>query len=296
MTTMLRPIFLLLPFLWLTACTSERSLWVARAMEIPSTPPVPYDKASPLSPVLQAERMGHPFYLTAVQTRIDELSASVLSAGNRLELLPDWHSSVKKGALADIAKESILISSLQLVCDEGGQELVNHLIGAARRGVVVRIVLDGGIWGSMGSGSCFKQLKRAGALVRRSPYYLLPGAKNFQLHDKIFVVDASYGITGGQNMGSWWAKSNGINGYFRDTDIFAEGPVVLDMAKRALAIWLQSQPRDSFTDQYEKILKQKQNTLNWLSAQSARSIHRFLITQCLNWRPREFTNTPTTYH
>lgn len=203
------------------------------------------------------------------QNYFDKLSNSYLTTGNHLDLLPDHESYDKKIQLIKSAKESIFITIYQLNCDEDGISFVDELINAKKRGVDVKIVLNGGLIYSYLLKDCDNRLKENNIEVLFTPQnYLEPikgspiyGDKSWEMHEKIFIVDYLYAITGGQNIGNYWSRSNGENKYFIDTDIFVEGPVVLSMLERFISIYKRLSPDSINIIKYSNIIIEKKNKL-----------------------------------
>jgi cardiolipin synthase len=189
-----------------------------------------------------AKRQGHPYFSSSFQQLLDEKSHSRLSQGNTLKILINEQSHQERVKLIGEAKKSVYVMTHHIMNDEHGYEFTNAMIGAKRRGLDVRLIVEGGIpHGSFGS-TCRRRLVKAGIPIARTPNFRSTWAMDLRIHDKILVIDGQIAITGGQNVGSFWAKGDGFNGYFRDTDVRVEGPVVIDMAWRLVNMWHQIKP------------------------------------------------------
>lgn len=112
--------------------------------------------------------------------------------------------------------------------DEIGDELLEHLIAAARRGVRVRLLLDQiGCFGV--SRSIFRPLIDAGG--KFSWFYSLPLWRhsrfmNLRNHRKLQVIDGKIAFVGGMNVGREYAGLDPNLGAWRDAQLSVEGTVV----------------------------------------------------------------------
>lgn len=279
-------LFVFATILWLfnSGCSSSnaRWKWVNQALE-----PVSSSSGAADSIVKSPNFKSHQFLNPDFQRHLDHLSNSYLSAGNEVKILANRSSSEAKIALINSARSSIYIATHEIVCDEGGHQFLSALAKAARRGVDVRIIFDGGFWGSLG-GICTEEMQNLGIQVARSIYTFMGTGIDMKLHDKIFIVDGEIGITGGQNIGSWWSDSNGEDDNFRDTDIWAKGPVVNQMALRFVHMWKTVRPTQHGLSQYERSLSEKwkdfadrnivgiKNYAQWLSKATPKGLCRFV--------------------
>lgn len=200
----------------------------------------------------------HPFYTLEFQQNLDALTHSRLSAGNQLRLLPNKNSFVRKKELMHAAQKSLFVAVMVFHCDQGGKAYANELIAAKQRGVDVRLMIDGIMrWAA---GSCIDKIKRAKIPVLVSTRSLIPSKIDWEMHDKLFVVDAdqpngAVAVVGGQNIGSWYFDSNGVDSNYRDTDIEVRGPVSRDIARRYLRIWQELNPQDASLEGYRARLR-----------------------------------------
>ena len=136
--------------------------------------------------------------------------------------------------------------------DDAGRFVLDELIGAARRGVRVRLLMD--------QLSALKRVETLAALagvhanlrVRiynpvlgrariTYPGYVLAGAccwraLNQRMHTKLLLIDGAIGITGGRNYQDdyydWDAEYN-----FRDRDLMVAGPAARDMGDSFERYW-----------------------------------------------------------
>ncbi len=130
------------------------------------------------------------------------------------------------------ARRSVAMATYIFETNRSGREFVAALAAARRRGVEVRVLLDGfGEWYS---------LPRAGSLLKREdvdvarfiPPRILPPALHVNLrnHRKLLVVDCAIGFTGGMNIGDRHLRHNPARrNETADIHFRIEGPVVAQL-------------------------------------------------------------------
>jgi cardiolipin synthase len=115
--------------------------------------------------------------------------------------------------------------------DETGARFLCLLTEAARRGVIVRLLLDG--VGSHGfSESLLGELRAAGGHFswfqsldpKRNRFFL-----NLRNHRKLQVVDGVSAFVGGMNIGREYEGLDEALGHWRDVQVEADGPVVREL-------------------------------------------------------------------
>ena len=121
------------------------------------------------------------------------------------------------------------ISFETYIYNEGviGRQFTEAFIAAARRGVLVQLVVD-----AMGSSKIPKEwqenLRSAGVKVGefgRPKWYALEEL-NYRTHRKILVVDGKIGFTGGVGLDDQWLGHAQDKEHWRDTMVRIDGPVV----------------------------------------------------------------------
>lgn len=134
----------------------------------------------------------------------ETLTRKGLSSCNSLDILINGEALYP--AMLDAienARTRVLLASYIFDHDHTGTEFVEALARATRRGVDVRVMLDG-------LGECMSlprigpRLERAGVrFVRFNPIRLLPPSLNINMrnHRKLLIVDSLLAFTGGQNIG-----------------------------------------------------------------------------------------------
>lgn len=146
-------------------------------------------------------------------------------------------------ALTVAAVRTLDIQYYAIHADASTRELLRAVRAAAGRGVRVRILLDD--FNSTGRNALVMAMAFAPNIEMRM-YNPLPGGRSagvlralgslhdFQriqhrMHNKLFIADNSWGITGGRNLGdAYFGTADGSN--FVDMDLLAVGPVVREMS------------------------------------------------------------------
>jgi cardiolipin synthase len=144
-------------------------------------------------------------------------------AGNRLELIERGEERLR--VLLELiagAAQSIKMLMYMFNADEVGDQVRDALIDAARRGVEVKVLIDG--FGSAAPPDYFRELDEAGGeqCVFNPTYgrsYLLRN------HQKLVVIDGRVAILGGANIDQSYLSDRGP-GHWRDLWLRLEGPEV----------------------------------------------------------------------
>jgi len=144
-------------------------------------------------------------------------------AGNRLELIESGEARLL--LLLDLiagAEKCIKILMYMFNPDEAGERVRDALVDAARRGVEVRLLIDG--FGSAAPPEFFDVLNEAGAeeCVFNPSYgrrYLLRN------HQKLVIIDDRVAIIGGANIDRTYMSDRGSK-HWRDLWLTIEGPEV----------------------------------------------------------------------
>jgi cardiolipin synthase len=124
--------------------------------------------------------------------------------------------------------------------DRHGTEFRDLLADAARRGVVVRLLLDQ--IGCIGlSRRFFQPLIDAGGHF--SWFYSLPFGRhsrfiNLRNHRKLQIVDGAAAFVGGMNVGDEYAGLRGSGAYWRDAQLELRGNVVTHLQEAFATDWL----------------------------------------------------------
>jgi cardiolipin synthase len=150
---------------------------------------------------------------------------NLMIGGNHAELLRNGDEifPAMLGAIRE-AKTSVNLESYIYRDDEAGRQFADALIGAAKRGVEVRVLLDG----SGGkAGKLFDEMKSAGVKIKiYRPIRLWTVHRiGKRTHRKILVVDGVKCYTGGLGIDDRWLGNADSPKHWRDTQIVATGPV-----------------------------------------------------------------------
>lgn len=160
---------------------------------------------------------------------VEKLAKLPFTRGNRAELLVNGDAtfqSLFEGI--DQARDYILVQFYILRDDLIGRELKDRLLARARAGVRVYVLYD-----EVGSGdlsqSWAQELHPAG--VELKAFNTTQGSANrFQLnfrnHRKTVVVDGTTAWVGGHNVGDEYLGRDPKIGFWRDTHLKVDGPVV----------------------------------------------------------------------
>jgi cardiolipin synthase A/B len=175
------------------------------------------------------------------QVRIgDALTRRPLQGGNLLETLHDGEQAFPRmlAAIAE-ARDSVWLSTYIFQTDAVGRRFVDALAAATRRGVSVRVLVDGvGEWYDWPH--VVPILRRAGVRAERFlPPRLLPPslALNCRNHRKILVVDGSLAYIGGMNLGGR-EVGGGTGRRMSDIHFQLRGPIVAQLADAFAEDWL----------------------------------------------------------
>ena len=136
--------------------------------------------------------------------------------------------------------------------DETGNKLADALIGKAKAGLDVRVIID--YWTTFSYKQDIVYKLRAGGVkvaLYNSPFKS-PLRINNRNHQKVFIVDDAYGITGGMNIGDDYAKGSITVEGWRDTDVYLEGPVVMEMKQLFITNWDEADNQSIFVKSDEK--------------------------------------------
>ena len=153
-------------------------------------------------------------------------------------------------ALVDGARRTLDLQYYAIHADVSTEVILQRVREAARRGVRVRILLDD--FNSVGEDAQVLRLAFEPNVQVRL-FNPLPGARNSMLgriitslhdvgrmqkrmHNKLFIADNAWGITGGRNLGDQYFGS-GDKQNFVDLDVLAAGRIVRDMSASFDRFW-----------------------------------------------------------
>ena len=164
--------------------------------------------------------------LSAVAGRV---MGEPLAGGNAVQALLDGDETYP-AMLAAIegAQQSIAMASYIFRDDEVGRKFADSMIAAAKRGVMVRVLLD-----SVGAGYIFtpilSRMQAGGLIAQRFLHTWLPWRMpflNMRNHRKLLVVDGASAFVGGINVGRENCRSIVGDHAIKDVHFHVAGPVV----------------------------------------------------------------------
>jgi putative cardiolipin synthase len=153
-------------------------------------------------------------------------------------------------ALIEAAQRTLDLQYYAIHADSSTERLLERLRAAARRGVRVRILLDD--FNTVGRDVQVLRLAYEPNIQIRL-FNPLPGSRSSlfgriigsldeipriqqRMHNKLFIADNAWGITGGRNLGnSYFGQDEGSN--FVDLDVLAAGRIVADMSASFDRYW-----------------------------------------------------------
>lgn len=152
-------------------------------------------------------------------------------------------------AAFDEAKKSIHVEMYIFRLDIAGKQLLHHLMLAAKRGLKVRVVIDG--YGSAAEDETIARALRAAGgqcrIYRPEPKRFTLKSFDFmrlrRLHRKIVVVDGTVGFVGGINFEDDYSTADPD---VRTTDprydyaVRVTGPIVTDLVEAIDLLWLRT--------------------------------------------------------
>jgi cardiolipin synthase A/B len=167
--------------------------------------------------------------------------APPLLAGNKVmellngaEIFPAMLRSIR-AARSTITLETFIYWSGSI-----GEEFSEALIGATKRGVEVKLLLD---WfGGDLDKAHLSSVLRAGVDVRRynPPRWFNLSSLNNRTHRRLMVVDGQLGFIGGVGIADVWCGHAQDRNHWRDTHFQVEGPVVSQLQGAFVDNWLQT--------------------------------------------------------
>ncbi|MGQ9896755.1 MAG: cardiolipin synthase [Acidobacteriota bacterium] len=171
---------------------------------------------------------------------VQQVTGQPLLAGNRITPLVNGVQAYPAmlEAIAQ-AQHSIALATYIFDRDGIGNQFVQALLAAQRRGVSVRILIDD-VYVRLVRGSAFKFLKAAGLHIVSFNPPVLPArlhAANLRNHRKLLIVDGQIGFTGGMNIHRpYWQPEQPATA-FRDLHFRVQGPVVRHMIETFTDDW-----------------------------------------------------------
>ena len=171
-----------------------------------------------------------------------------MQPGHDVRMLSDAHQAWQ-ALIADLdaAQHAISTELYLLADDEVGQAFADALERARRRGVVVRLVLDG--LGSFSlSVAMLDRLRAAGVEVKvfaglrpNQPWHHFVRRN----HRKVFVIDDHIAHVGGRNVSVDYYALTPDGATWADLTVRVEGPLVAEISRALRADWTQRRQRST---------------------------------------------------
>ena len=160
--------------------------------------------------------------------------------GNRIEMFEGGEKAYRAMLEAiSRARSSVFLSSYIFLKDQTGQRFMHALGEAVRRGVDVKVLLDGvgELYSFYRTGAALK--KQGVATARFLPPRLIPPnlSLNLRNHRKILTVDGKVGFAGGMNIGDHHLMNSDNPHRTRDMHFLFEGPLAGQLEQVFLEDW-----------------------------------------------------------
>jgi cardiolipin synthase A/B len=178
------------------------------------------------------DRPGRDDHLAHLERAGHRITNRPAEKGNSVTILRSGDDAypIMLGAI-ESSQRSVVLSSYIFRTDSAGKPFIDALIRAARRGVEVRVLIDG-IGGNYFLSSTYRRLRRARVPVARFMHSSLPWRMpflNLRSHKKILGIDGRSAFAGGLNIGSENLTRAHPTHPVIDTHFRFEGPVVAQL-------------------------------------------------------------------
>lgn len=196
--------------------------------------------------------------LSPLEYAVGRLTGLPSEPGNAVEVLRSGDQAYPR-MLEEIerARKSIGLCSYIFRADAAGQTFHQALIRAQKRGVQVRVLIDGVGGGYFWSGT-YRRLRNAGVPVARFLHSYFPWRMpfvNLRNHRKLLVVDGRVAFTGGLNIGVENVGGSDPLHRVRDTHFRIEGPVVEQLTDAFADDWLFTTGEQLLTESWFPVLE-----------------------------------------
>jgi cardiolipin synthase len=179
-------------------------------------------------------------YLVSLGRYVDRVARRPLTTGNAVRPLCNGDAAYPEMLAAiEEARESIGLATYIFDSDETGRRFVDALARAVRRGVAVRVLVDG-VGARYSRPSIVGVLAGQGVRVARFMPTLKPWSApfwNLRNHRKLLLVDGAVGFTGGMNIRAGHVLSAHPRRPVQDLHFRFDGPVVQHLADAFADDW-----------------------------------------------------------
>jgi len=179
-------------------------------------------------------------HLAALEQAGQRITGRPAEDGNSITILRNGDRAYPQMLAAiEAAQHSIALSSYIFRADEAGNPFIDALIRAMKRGVAVRVLIDG-YGGGYFTSATYHRLHRAGVPAARFLHSTLPWRMpflNLRSHKKILGIDGKVVFTGGLNIGAENLTEHHPRHPVFDTHFRFEGPVVAQLIEVFAADW-----------------------------------------------------------
>jgi cardiolipin synthase len=183
---------------------------------------------------------GRDDHLAPLELAARRLTGRHVEPGNALHVYHNGDEAYPPMVAAiAAATTSVALSTYILRDDAAGGRFIEALIAAHRRGVAVRVLVDG-----FGSGYFLSQayfrLRRTGVPAARFMHSPLPWRMpflNLRTHKKLLLIDGKLAFTGGMNIAAENLLATRPRHPVRDTHFRVEGPVVGQLMEAFARDW-----------------------------------------------------------
>ena len=197
-------------------------------------------RAASQKPLPAAALAGRDGHLAPLELAARRITGRALDAGNALIIYHNGDEAYPP-MLAAIcaARTSVALSSYILNDDQAGGAFIDALIAAQRRGVTVRVLVDGIGSGYFVSGA-YRRLRAGGVPAARFMHSSLPWRMpflNLRTHKKVLLIDGLAGFTGGMNIAAENVLATHPRHPVRDTHFHVAGPVIAQLMEAFARDW-----------------------------------------------------------
>lgn len=165
----------------------------------------------------------------SLQTAVGRITSAPTEPGTVAAVLECGDEAYPRMLAAiEAAESSIALSTFIFRTDNLGLQFIEALARAHRRGVAVRVLIDGFGGGFLHS-RAYHRLRREGVPAARFLHSVLPWKMpllDLRLHKKILMIDGAAAFLGGLNIGAENVLATQPREPVRDVHFMIEGPVV----------------------------------------------------------------------